>query len=143
MKKIILLLAITIGFIAGSYAQNLMPNDVPAKATKSFEKSHSKISQVDWSKEGDNFKASYIENDINKAVVYTDSGKLMETEKEITFSQIPTSVLKYVNDNFPGQIIKKKVLITRSNGKSTYELKIKQQDLAFNSQGKYLQPETK
>ncbi|MFA5973416.1 MAG: PepSY-like domain-containing protein [Lentimicrobiaceae bacterium] len=142
MKKIILMLAI-IGLIAGSYAQTLTPNDIPAKISTSFERSHPKISPVEWSKVGDDYKASYVVEDKNMAVVYNVSGKLIETEKEISISQLPTPVLKYVNDNFPGEVVKKKVLITSAKGKSSYELQINQQDLAFNSQGKLLPPETK
>ena len=143
MKKIILLLAIMMGLIAGSYAQTLMPNDVPAKISKAFEKSHPKISQVEWNQDGANYKASYIVDDKNMAVVYNASGKVMETEKEISLSQLPIAVLKYVNENFPGEVIKNKVLITSAKGRSSYEVQIQQQDLAFNSQGKLLQPETK
>jgi hypothetical protein len=142
MKKIILLIAI-MGMITFTYAQTLMPNDVPAKVSKAFEKSHPKISQVEWNQIGDTYKATYIADEKNMAVVYNTSGKKIETEKEINISQLPISVLKYVNDNFPGEVIKKKVLITDAKGRSSYELQVNQQDLAFNSQGKLLQPETK
>jgi len=131
------------GMITFTYAQTLMPNDVPAKVSKAFEKSHPKISQVEWNQVGDNYKATYVADEKHMAVVYNASGKKIETEKEINISQLPISVLKYVNDNFPGEVIKKKVLITDAKGRSSYELQVNQQDLAFNSQGKLLQPETK
>lgn len=142
MKKIILLFAF-MGLIAFSYAQTLAPNDVPAKISKSFVKSHPKISPVEWSKVGDDYQASYMVDDKNMSVTYSAAGKLRKTEKEISISQLPSPVLKYVNDNFPGEVVKKKVLITSASGKSSYELQVKQQDLAFNSQGKLIQPETK
>lgn len=142
MKKIILLLAI-MGMVAASYAQTLSSNDVPAKVSKSFERSHHKISPVDWSKVGDDYQASYMVDDKNMSVTYNAAGKLKKTEKEISISQLPATVLKYVNDNFPGEVVKKKVLITNASGKSSYGLQVKQQDLAFNSEGKLIQPETK
>jgi hypothetical protein len=142
MKKIILMFAI-MGIIAVTYAQPITPSDVPAKVSKSFENSHRKISQVDWSQVGDNYKASYVVDEKTMSVVYNASGKLIETEKEISISQLPTSVLKYVNDNYPGQVIRKKVLLTNAKGRSSYEVKVNEQDLAFNSQGNFLQPETK
>lgn len=140
MKKLILLLAI-MGLITVSYAQTLVPIDVPVKISKSFEKSHPKISPVEWSKVGDDYKASYMVDDKNISVTYNAAGKLKETEKEISLSQLPAPVLKYVNDNFPGEVVKKKMLITSSTGKSLYQLQIKQQDLAFNSQGELIKPE--
>ncbi len=142
MKKIILMFAI-MGMIAVTYAQPITPSDVPSKVSKSFDKSHRKISQVDWSQVGENYKASYVVDEKNMSVVYGVTGKLIETEKEISISQLPTSVLKYVNDNYPGQVIKKRVLLTNAKGRSSYEVNVNQQDLAFNSQGKLLQPETK
>jgi hypothetical protein len=142
MKKIILMFAI-MGIIAVSYAQPITSSDVPAKVSKSFEKSHRNINQVDWSQVGDNYKASYIVDEKAMSVLYGVTGKLIETEKEISIMQLPTSVLKYVNDNYPGEVIKKKVLLTDAKGKSSYEVKVNQQDLAFSSQGKLLQPETK
>lgn len=142
MKKIILLLAF-MGLIIVSFAQTLAPNDVPAKVSKSFERSHHKISPVEWSKVGDDYQASYMVDNKNMSVTYNAAGKLRKTEKEISISQLPATVLKYVNDNFPGEVVKKKVLITNASGKSSYELLVKQQDLAFNSQGKLIKPETK
>ena len=140
MKKIILLLAI-LGIFAVSYAQTLTPNDVPAKISKLFERSHPKISPVEWTKVGNDYQASYMVDDKNMSVTYNAVGKLMKTEKEISLSQLPASVLKYVNDNFPGEVVKKKVLITSSTGKTLYQLRVKQQDLAFNSQGSVIKPE--
>ncbi len=142
MKKIILLFAV-MGMIACSYAQPLMTNDIPAKISKTFEKSHPKISQVEWIKVGDDYKASFVDTDKNMAVLYNASGKVIETEKEVLISQLPTAVLKYVNDNYPGEVVQRKVLITNAKGRSSYELQIKEQALAFNSQGKLLQPDTK
>jgi hypothetical protein len=134
MKKLILIIAI-MGFFAGSYAQSLMPAEVPAKIYKSFEKSHRDINPVDWSKTGDDYKASYNENDRNIVLIYAANGKLKETEKEISLSQLPATVLKYVNDNYPGGVVKRKVMITGLNGKSSYEVQVNQVDLAFNSKG--------
>ena len=142
MKKIILLLAI-LGFFAVSYSQSLTPNDVPAKISKTFVKSHPKISPVEWTKVGDDYQASYLVDDKNMSVTYNAAGKLRKTEKEISLSQLPASVLKYVNDNFPGEVVKKKVLVTSSTGKTLYQLQVKQQDLAFNSQGSIIKPENK
>jgi hypothetical protein len=132
---------VIMGLITVSYAQTLAPNDVPVKISKSFEKSHPETNLVEWSKVGDDFKASYLVDNKNMSATYSTSGKLRKTEKEISFSQLPAPVLKYVNDNFPGEVIKKKVLITSSTGKSLYQLQVKQQDLAFNSQGTLIQPE--
>ena len=142
MKKIILMFAI-MGLIAVSYAQTLAPNDVPATVSKSFVRSHAKISPVEWTKTGDDYKAGYMVDDKNMSVTYNAKGKVTGTEKEISITELPVAVLKYVNDNYPGEVVKKKVELTDARGKSSYQIQIQQQDLAFNSQGKLQQPDTK
>jgi hypothetical protein len=137
MKKLILMLAIA-GFITASYAQNLMPGEVPPAVSKSFTKTHANAESVEWSKIGEKYQASYMADAKQVSVLYDASGKLKETEKEITLSKLPTPVLKYVNDNYPGEVVKKPSMITSSNGKTSYCLIIKQMDLAFDSNGKFI-----
>ena len=142
MKRILLLLAV-MGLIVSSYAQNPAPIDVPTKISKTFEKSHPKISDANWTQVGDNYKACYMVDDKKMGVSYNPAGKVIETEKQVSLTQLPTSVLKYVNDNYPGAVLNKMSMVTDAKGKSWYKVQANQQDLAFNSQGKFLQPETK
>ena len=137
MKKLILILAFA-GFLTSSYAQNLMVSDVPTVVTKVFNKSHSKIDSVQWSKAGDFYKATYTVKMKSTALVYNPSGKLMSTEKEITLSELPIPVLSYVNDNLQGGPIKKSLKITTPAGKSSYMVMVKGTDLAFDSKGKFV-----
>lgn len=134
MKKLIFLLAI-MGLFSGSYAQTPGQEDVPAKVIRSFEKSYPKISTVEWTKLGDDFKASYTMDNKSMSVTYSSNGKIKETEKELSISQLPTPVLKYVNDNYPGEVVKKSYQRIGSNGKSSYEVKMTNMDLAFDSKG--------
>jgi hypothetical protein len=137
MKKLILMLAIA-GFIVSSYAQNLMVSEVPAVVTKAFNKTHKNIDTVQWSKVNDSYKACYDVKKKSMSYTYNTSGKLQLTEKEITLAELPTSVLSYVNDNYRGGPIKKSLKITTPSGKSSYMVKLKDLDLAFDSKGKFV-----
>jgi len=137
MKKLILMLAIA-GFITSSYAQNLMVSDVPAAVTKAFKKTHSRIDSVQWSKVDDSYKASYDVKKRSMSYTYNTSGKLLRTEKEITLADLPTSVLSYVNENHHGGPIQKSLKVTTSAGKSSYTVKLKDMDLAFDSKGTFV-----
>jgi len=137
MKKLILMLAIA-GFITSSYAQNLMVSEVPAAVTKAFNKTHKNVDTVQWSKVNDSYKVSYDVKKKSMTYTYNTSGKLMLTEKEITFSELPVSVLSYVNDNYRGGPIKKSLKVTTPAGKSSYLVKLKDTDLAFDSRGKFI-----
>lgn len=139
MKKIILMLAIA-GLITASYAQNLVSSEVPAAISKSFVKTHANIDSVAWSKSGENYLASYMVDHKHMTALYDVSGKLKQTEKQISLSKLPTPILKYVNDNYPGEMVKKALIITSSKGKTSYAINIKQMDLAFDSNGKLMSP---
>lgn len=106
MKKLILMLAIA-GFITCSYAQDLMVGDVPAVVTKAFHKTHPKVDTIAWSKAGDFYKASYDVNKKGIAVTYAATGKLQETETQISVVELPTLVLKYINENYKNDVVKR------------------------------------
>lgn len=138
MKKLILMLAFA-GFLTSSYAQNLMVSEVPVSVTKSFNKNHAKIDSVEWSKVGENFKASYDVKMKSMALTYSAKGKLILTEKQISLSELPASVLAYINENYQGGPIKKSLKVTNPAGKTTYSVRVKELDLAFDSKGKPVQ----
>jgi hypothetical protein len=137
MKKLILMLAFA-GFLVSSYAQTVMLSEVPAAVTKAFNKTHSKITTAEWSKAGDNYVANYVVDTKGVAVTYNPAGKLQQTEKDISTAALPTPVLKYINENFPNDMVKKASTVTNAKGKLTYAVKMKEVDLAFDSNGKKL-----
>jgi hypothetical protein len=137
MKKLFLMLAIA-GFLSNSYAQTLTVKDVPVPVTKAFTKTHPKVDTVQWSKSGDFYKAAYSVKMKNMTATYTALGKLTETEAGITVGSLPTPVLKYINENYPSDVVKSSSLVTSAKGKVTYVVKIKGMDLSFDSNGKIL-----
>ncbi len=139
MKKLIFVLAI-IGLALGSYAQNLLPADVPEVVVKSFVKKNPKVEQVEWSKTGDFFKATFTDEDSGRSVYFDEAGKVKQSEMQVKVSQLPTPILKYVNDNHPTDVVKQSSKITTAKGKSTYLLKVKDSELVFDANGKYMEP---
>lgn len=137
MKKLFLMLAIA-GFLANSYAQTLTVKDVPVPVTKTFTKTHPKVDTVQWSKTGDFYKAAYSVKMKDMSATYTVLGKLKETEAEITVASLPTPVLKYINENYPSDIVKSSSKVTSAKGKVTYAVKIKGMELTFSSDGKII-----
>jgi len=121
-------------------AQNVMQTDVPPAVVKSFNKKNTKIETVAWSKTGDFYKASFTQENIAKSVSYDAAGKVKHNEMQVSVSQLPTQVLKYVNDNYPSDVVKKSSKVTNAAGKSTYILKVKDSELVFDSNGKYMEP---
>ena len=137
MKKLILIVAFA-GFLSSSYAQSMMAGDVPVAVTKAFTRTHPKTDAVEWNKVGDFYKASYKADTRNASVTYTTKGKLKETEMEISVASLPTAVIKYLNENHPAETVKKASKVTSAAGKTIYNVRIKDMDMSFGSNGKIL-----
>jgi hypothetical protein len=140
MKKLILLIAI-IGIISGSYAQNISSGDVPSVVVKTFNRNNPKADAAEWTQVGEYFKATFASDNLIKSVTYDANGKLKFSELQVTLSQLPTPVLAYINQNYPGNVVSKSSKITTAKGKNSYFVKIKNSELAFDSQGNYLNSE--
>jgi len=137
MKKLIFMIAI-MGMLSASYAQNLSPNDVPPVVSKAFVKSHAKITTIEWTKAGENYKANYVVDSLGRSVTYNVKGKVIETETQISVAALPTPVIKYINENYKDGYVKKSSKITNAKGKTMYSVKIKDLDLMFDVNGKLM-----
>ena len=126
--------------ISISYAQVLTLNDVPPAISKAFVKSHPKVTTVEWAKAGTNFKANYVVDSTDRSATYTATGKVIETEKQISVASLPNAVIKYVNENFQDAYVKKASQITTAKGKVNYCIKIKDSVLLFDANGKNITP---
>ena len=72
--------------------------------------------------------------------IYDEAGKVKQSEMQVKISQLPTPILKYVNDNHPADVVKHSTKMTNAKGKSTYILKVKDLELVFDANGKYMEP---
>ncbi|KAB2907554.1 MAG: PepSY-like domain-containing protein [Ignavibacteriales bacterium] len=123
-----------------TFAQSIK---VPKEVTAAFNKLYPTVKTVEWKKEGkSNFEAKFKENGMSTAVVFEPNGKVMETEKEVSFSVLPKSAGDYIAAHFKGYQKVKAVEITNSAGTVTYEAKVQKgkdkQELLFDKSGKFL-----
>ncbi len=79
---------------------------------------------------------------LNKSATYNKSGKLMETETEISVTELPAKINNYVKKNYKGYKITGAAKIVSSNGTMKYEAEVKdnkiQKDLMFDKSGNSL-----
>ncbi len=81
-----------------TFAQSIK---VPKEVTAAFNKLYPTVKTVEWKKEGkSNFEAKFKENGMSTAVVFEPNGKVMETEKEVSFSVLPKSAGDYIAAHF-------------------------------------------
>ncbi len=121
-----------------SFAQKIKEQNVPQVVKNALIQKFPKATKLKWDKEGENFEASFDLDDVDNSVLFNKAGRIIETEVEITTTQLPETVLNYLRTNYKDQKIKEAAKITSENGKVTYETEIKGKDLLFDENGKLL-----
>lgn len=122
-------------------AQKVKESDVPAVVKDAFKKAYKDVKEVKWEKEGANFEAEFDVGETDQSVAFDATGQVIETEIEIKVEELPTGVKDYVAKNYKDTKIKEATKITDSKGTVTYEAEIKDKDLIFDTNGKFIKEE--
>jgi uncharacterized membrane protein YkoI len=130
-SKFILAAGIYLIAISTIYAQKNVSTKVPMAVKEALKKAYPKASAIYWDKEGIDFEASFKNEKDHLSVVFNNAGQIVETEKELTFSQLPINV----QEALKGKKVKETAIITK-NGKTIYEAEVGGKDLMFDEQGK-------
>lgn len=122
-------------------AQKVKESDVPAVVKDAFKKTYKDVKEVKWEKEGANFEAEFEVGETDQSVVFDPTGQVIETEIEIKVDELPSGVKDYIAKSYKDAKIKEATRITDAKGTVTYEAEIKDKDLIFDSNGKFIKEE--
>lgn len=111
--------------------------NVPAAVTAAFAKQFG-TADADWEKEGVNYEAEFEHNKRETSTVFSADGKLLETEVEISVTELPAAAMEYIKKNHAGATVKEATKITDAAGVVTYEAEIKGKDLIFDAKGNFI-----
>ena len=142
MKTVMILFVMI--FTAALSAQE---SKVPENVIRPFQVSHPKAQDVTWNVEGQNYEAHFTVHGNNNSVLIDTVGKILETESEIDVANLPSGVIKYLNDNYRGYTLAGTSKIVDDSGIVTYKAKMKDNnsnkifDVMFTEDGKPLKPE--
>lgn len=134
-------IAIVFFMVHTANAQRIKQDKVPAAVVGSMNKIHPEIKDIDWSMEDGNYEAEYDADKMEASITFDANGNLLETEKEIEVTALPSGVAEYVAKNYEGRSIKEASEITDVKGVKTYEAEIKGADLVFDAKGNFLKVE--
>lgn len=139
MKTIIVALAIVLAVTQGN-AQKINTKDVPVNIKSSLEKNYA-VKDVDWSKEGANYEASFEQKGTEISVVLDGIGSILETEREIKKSELPSAIHDLLKKDYATFEIEETAKI-ESKGEIKYEVEVEKGkqtfDLIFDVNGKLL-----
>ena len=137
MKK--LTLAILVLFISSvAFSQKVKHENVPASVKATFQNKYPNVKNVKWDKENTNYEANFTVNKVDNSVLINEKGELLETETDIAITELPTTIIKYIETNYKGKKIKEAAKIMNAQGMLIYEAEVEGKDLQFDSVGKYL-----
>ncbi len=134
MKKSIVVIALLMVSLV-SFAQKSKGQNVPQVIKTALSQKFPNAKEVKWDKEGKNFEASFDLDDVDNSVLFSQDGKIVETEVEIKVSQLPKNALQYLNNNYKNQKVKEAARIVTEKGNVIYEAEIKGEDLFFDENG--------
>ena len=137
MKRLILLLLIVTIQAYHSNAQKLNESQIPVVVKNAFEEKYPGI-KANWDREGSDYEANFTHNGRAMSTVIDKNGTIVETEIEISVSELPERVRDYMKKNYPGSKITGAARIVRSNGDVNYEAEVHGKDVVFDVNGKFI-----
>ncbi|WP_431134144.1 PepSY-like domain-containing protein [Psychroserpens mesophilus] len=123
-------------------AQDLDMHEVPTELSETFQNEYRNAMDVEWEKEGANYKVEFDVNDMEHEIWYTNDGTKVKSEMEITKADVPNAITKAIKHNYADYKIDS-VEMTEMNGKKTYEVELekgwfKDMDVVFDANGSVL-----
>ena len=122
-------------------AQKIKEAEVPAAVKTAFAGLYPNTKVEKWEKEGANYEAEFEKSEVETSVLFDASGKLLETETEISVNDLPQAAKDYVAKNFPGKKIHEASKIVAADGTVTYEAEV-DADYIFDANGNFMKKET-
>jgi hypothetical protein len=138
MKKILITATLAMAvFTTGLFAQNKI--NVPAVVKEAFAKKFPEAKNVTWETEKGNYEGNWGgKSGEDNSVLYTPAGKFLEAGKAIAVNQLPQAATSYVKSHYKGATITEAMLITKADGKVTYEAEVHGKDLVFDEHGNFV-----
>lgn len=123
-------------------AQDQKSSDIPEVVKNSFTKEYAKAMDVEWEKDRDNYKVEFDIGQMDHTIWYTNSGKIIRKEQDITEKDLPSAVWNEIDANYSEYIIDDVKMIWENNT-TTYKVEFDEGeeswDVIFDSQGKVLE----
>jgi len=129
MKNLFLMVAMVA--ICSLAACGQVSKDAPAKIKDAFSKKFPTATKVKWGKENEKeWEAEFKMDGKEYSANYDNDGKWMETEHEISATEIPAAVKATLDKDFAGYKIEESEISENATAKQ-YEFEIKKDDLKF------------
>lgn len=72
------------------------------------------------------------------SAVIDKNGTIVETEADISITDLPKTVRDYMNKHYAGTKVKEAAKIVKANGEVNYEAEVNRKDVIFDANGKFI-----
>jgi len=143
MKKVILMLVMCAMFLAPVFAQKITTDKVPVLIYRAFKSKFQGASQESWSKESKSvYEVEFFNDRKKQSATFDTSGAWLETETEISLSQLPRVVNAAFNKQFGGFTVQETTSVETADRGTLYELIINKgsegYEVQFSAKGELL-----
>ena len=144
MKNLLTVLVCML-FVIGTYAQK-PKEEAPAAAKSAFAAKYPAAQKVKWSveKPGE-FEVEFTLNKVESSALFDASGKFLESEAEVSKTELPAAVKATIEKDFAGYKLDEIEKSTDGKGAITFEMEaVKGKDklaISFDAAGKLLSKE--
>jgi uncharacterized membrane protein YkoI len=88
-----------------------------------FQKAYPNATDVEWEKEGMNYKVEFDNDKMENEIWYSKDGSIVKFEMEITKNDLPSAISTILKTNYPEYKVDEVDLINE-NGKKMYEIEL-------------------
>jgi uncharacterized membrane protein YkoI len=104
-------------------AQDLSANQIPSDLNSNFQKAYPNATDVEWEKEGMNYKVEFDNDKMENEIWYSEDGSIVKSEIEITENDLPSAISTMLKKNYSEYKVDEVDLINE-NGKKMYEIEL-------------------
>jgi hypothetical protein len=98
---------------------------VPDVVVEEFDREHEDAGKVHWEPKDDHFEARFVQNDVEKVVVYAPSGKRVRMEYVVAEKDVPVVVVTRLRKKHPELSIEHITYIEKPNKKPFYIARVR------------------
>ena len=125
MKKIVVLLSVSLLISLMGYTQKITPDKVPAPVKQAFAKKFPAATDVKYEMEKKDYEINFKDKGVEMSANFDASGKWLETETEIKGYDLPKEVSASVAKNFADFKVSEVVITETSDKRLIYKLELK------------------
>jgi low affinity Fe/Cu permease len=136
VKKLLILLVIAL-VPCGGLAQKLSVKSIPTSVKVSFKRAYPLAIDINWTKQEGNYSAEFEIGTISKSATYDPFGMIVQSWEKLPNTDLPTIATEFIDKNYQEYSINRVRKVTNSMNVVTYEVKLTNRLVLFDSLGNF------